>query len=344
MIRELNERSREIFRHIVEAYVETGEPIGSHTLSKRLSARLSSASIRNVMAELEGAGLLYAPHTSAGRLPTDAGLRFFVDGLLEIGGLSGDERAAIEARCNATGRNLPDMLKGASEMLSGLSRCAGVVMAPKQDMRVKHIEFVQLGPGRALVILVTEDGMVENRIAEVPVDMPPNALVEATNYLESRLMGRTFAEARDTIAAEINEHRAELDVLTARVVSAGLATWAGGTEPRSLIVRGQAKLLDDVTAIEDLERIRKLFDALETEQDLMRVLNLTESAEGVRIYIGAENGLFNMTGCAMIVAPYSDSRERIVGAIGVIGPARLNYARIIPMVDYTAKIVGRMVG
>ena len=217
-------------------------------------------------------------------------------------------------------------------------------MAPKKDARVKHIEFVQLAPGRALVILVTEDGLVENRIAEIPLDLPASALVEASNYLDSRLAGRTFGEARGLIAKEIEEHRAELDALTERVVEAGLATWAGGTGPRALIVRGQAKLLTDVTALADLERIRKLFDALEAEQDLMRVLDLAEGAEGVRIYIGAENTLFNMSGCAMIVAPYSDSRERIVGAIGVIGPARLNYARIIPMVDYTAKVVGRMVG
>lgn len=344
MIHELSERSREIFRRIVDAYVETGEPIGSHTLARRLNIRLSPASIRNVMAELEGAGLLYAPHTSAGRLPTEAGLRFFVDGLLELGALSSDERTAIEAKCSADGRSMGDVLRDASEMLSGLSRCAGVVVAPKRDAHIKHIEFVGLSPGRALVILVTETGLVENLIAEIPRDMRASTLQQASNYLESRLSGRTFGEARDQIRKEIDERRAELDDLTARVVEAGLATWAGGSGPRSLIVRGQGHLLSDVTAIADLERIRKLFETLESEGDVLRLLDLADGAEGVRIYIGAENKLFDMAGCSLVVAPYGDSPDNIVGAIGVIGPARLNYARIIPMVDYTAKVVGRLIG
>ena len=342
MIHELSERSREIFRRIVEAYVETGEPIGSHTLARRLNIRLSPASVRNVMAELENAGLLYAPHTSAGRLPTDLGLRFFVDGLLQLGDLSSNERATIEARCQSDGRSMGDLLKSASDMLSGLSGCAGVVVAPKKDTRIKHVEFVALSPGRALVILVTEGGNVENRIAEIPRDMRPSTLIEASNFLDSRLAGRTFGEARDVIRREIDERRAELDDLTARVVEAGLATWAGGAGPPALIVRGQGHLLNDVTAIADLDRIKKLFDVLESEEDVLRLLELADGAEGVRIYIGAENTLFDMAGCSLIVAPYGDARERIVGAIGVIGPSRLNYARIIPMVDYTAKVVGRL--
>ncbi len=296
------------------------------------------------MADLEGAGLLYSPHTSAGRIPTEVGLRFFVDGLLEIGDLTEDEQAAIEARCAAAGRSLPDSLKEASAMLSGLAGCAGIVMAPKMDSRVKHIEMMALSPGRALVILVTEDGIVENRIADVPPDMPPSGLIEASNYLDSRLTGRTFGEARDAITNEIAHHTAELDDLTARVVEAGLATWAGGQGPSALIVRGQGKLLTDVTAVEDLERIRKLFDALEAEQDILRMLEMAEGAEGVRIYIGSENQLFEMSGSSMVVAPYTNSHADIVGAIGIIGPTRLNYARIIPMVDYTAKVIGRLVG
>lgn len=344
MIHELSERSREIFRLIVDAYVETGEPIGSATLANRLGQKLSPASVRNVMADLEGAGLLYSPHTSAGRIPTEVGLRFFVDGLLEIGDLTEEEQAAIEARCAAAGRSLADSLKEASTMLSGLAGCAGIVVAPKMNSRVKHIEMVGLSPGRALVILVTEDGQVENRIADVPPDMPQSGLIEASNYLDSRLSGRTFAEARDEITNEIAHHTAELDDLTARVVEAGLATWAGGQGPSALIVRGQGKLLTDVTAVEDLERIRKLFDALDAEQDILRMLDMAEGAEGVRIYIGAENQLFEMTGSSMVVAPYTNSHADIVGAIGIIGPTRLNYARIIPMVDYTAKVIGRLVG
>jgi heat-inducible transcriptional repressor len=344
IISELNERSREIFRHIVDAYVETGEPVGSRTLSRRLGQSLSPATIRNVMADLEDAGLLFAPHTSAGRLPTDAGLRLFVDGLLEIGGLSEDERNNIDSQCAARGRSLPQVLEEATQALAGLSRCAGVVVAPKTERPLKHIEFVSLGPGRALVVLVTEDGLVENRVIEVPLGLPPSSLVTAGNFLNARLVGRTIEEARAFVAVEIEGHKAQLDELTTKLVEAGLASWSAGGKDTALIVRGQAKLLDDVTAIADLERLRALFDALETKESLVRLLEATKLGEGVQIYIGAENPLFGISGCSMVVAPYANSREQVVGAIGVIGPARINYARIIPMVDYTAKVIGRLMG
>ncbi|HYM33552.1 MAG TPA: heat-inducible transcriptional repressor HrcA [Candidatus Cybelea sp.] len=344
MIQELNERSREVFRHLVEAYVETGQPVGSRTLARRLDSRLSPASIRNVMADLEDAGLLYAPHTSAGRLPTEAGLRIFVDGLLELGSLTADERASIEGRCTAQGRSLQDVLREASTMLSGLSRCAGVVIAPKLEAPLKQIEFVPLAPGRALVIIVTESGLVENRVLELGSDLPASALTEASNFLSMRLKGRTIAQARDEILTEIDERRAELDELTQKVVQAGLATWAGGNGPSALIVSGRANLLDDVHAMADLERIRRLFDDLESRQDALKFMELTQGAEGVRIFIGSENKLFAQAGCSLIVAPYQDSRQQIVGALGVIGPTRLNYARIIPMVDYTAQVIGRLIG
>lgn len=344
MIQELNERSREVFRHLVEAYVETGQPVGSRTLARRLDSRLSPASIRNVMADLEDAGLLYAPHTSAGRLPTEAGLRIFVDGLLELGSLTADERASIEGRCTAQGRSLQDVLREASTMLSGLSRCAGVVIAPKLEAPLKQIEFVPLAPGRALVIIVTESGLVENRVLELGSDLPASALTEASIFLSMRLKGRTIAQARDEILTEIDERRAELDELTQKVVQAGLATWAGGNGPSALIVSGRANLLDDVHAMADLERIRRLFDDLESRQDALKFMELTQGAEGVRIFIGSENKLFAQAGCSLIVAPYQDSRQQIVGALGVIGPTRLNYARIIPMVDYTAQVIGRLIG
>src|SRR5829696_6667645 len=243
---ELNERSREIFRLIVDGYVQTGEPIGSRTLSRLLGQNLSPATIRNVMADLEEAGLLYSPHTSAGRLPTEAGLRLFVHGLLEIGNLGEDERHNIEALCAARGKSLAQALEEATAALSGLSHCAGVVVVPKQERPLKHIEFVHLGPGRALVVLVTEDGMVENRVIEVPLGLPPSTLVAAANYLNARLIGRTLAEARDDIEGEIGSHRTQLDELTSRVVSTGIASWAGDGES-ALIVRGQANLLGDVT-------------------------------------------------------------------------------------------------
>ncbi|HEX3952986.1 MAG TPA: heat-inducible transcriptional repressor HrcA [Stellaceae bacterium] len=343
-ISELNDRSREIFRLIVDGYVQTGEPIGSRTLSRLLGQNLSPATIRNVMADLEEAGLLYAPHTSAGRLPTEAGLRLFVNGLLEIGNLAEAERINIESLCAARGKSLSQALEEATSALSGLSHCAGVVVVPKQERPLKHIEFVHLGPGRALVVLVTEDGMVENRVIEVPLGLPPSTLVAAANFLNSRLIGRTIEEAGSEIAEEISSHKAQLDDLTTRVVASGLASWAGGDGDSTLIVRGRANLLEDVTALADLERLRSLFDMLETKETVLRLLDASRTAEGVQIFIGAESHLFGVAGCSVIIAPYQNSREQIIGAIGVIGPTRINYARIIPMVDYTAKVIGRLIG
>jgi heat-inducible transcriptional repressor len=346
-VSDLNDRSREIFRHIVEAYVETGEPIGSRTLSRKLGLSLSPATIRNVMADLEDAGLLAAPHTSAGRIPTEIGMRLFVHGLLEVGSLSLQERQEIDSQCSAIGRSMSQVLEEAIGALSGLSRCAGLVMAPKFEAPLKHIEFVNLAPGRALVVIVTEDGAVENRIIDVPVGILPASLTMAGNYLNARLVGRTLDEAKRFIAEEIADQRAQLDQLTSRLVEAGLAVWSGqasGNKDGALIVRGQSNLLGDITALEDLERIRALFQALEAKEGMVRLLDATNSADGVQIYIGAENELFSLAGCSVIIAPYSNSREQVVGAIGVIGPTRINYARIIPMVDYTAKVIGRLIG
>jgi heat-inducible transcriptional repressor len=340
---ELNDRSREIFRMIVDAYVETGEPVGSRTLARRGRLDLSPASIRNVMADLEEAGLLFAPHTSAGRLPTEAGLRLFVSGLLELGGLSDSERQSIDGRCSAAGKSLSQALEEATVMLSGLSRCASLVVAPKTERPLKHIEFVPLGPGRALVVMVTEDGLVENRLIEVPLGTPPSSLQAAGNYLNNRLRGRTVEEAKLAILTEVEQGRTQLDELTTKLIEAGLASW-GGDGRSSLIVKGQANLLEDVSALTDLERLRALFDALETKETMVRLLDATREGEGVQIYIGADNPLFGMAGCSMVVAPYTNSREQVVGAIGVVGPTRINYARIIPMVDYTAKVIGRMLG
>ncbi len=343
-VSELNQRSREIFRQVVDAYLETGEPIGSRTLSKRLGMTLSPATIRNVMADLEEAGLLFAPHTSAGRLPTEAGLRLFVDGLLEVGNLTDDERNSLEQQCAGFGSSVEGLLEKATTALSGLSGCASLVMAPKTDKPLRHIELVSLSHGRALVVLVSETGLVENRIIDTPPGTQPSALVEASNFLSARLVGRTVGEARQEILAELEAHEAKLDELTSRVVASGLASWAGGEQGGSLIVRGQANLLDDVQAIGDLEHIRTLFAALETKEMILNMLSQVDRAAGVQIFIGASNKLFRLSGCSMIVSSYQDSREQIVGAVGVIGPTRINYARIIPMVDYTARLVGRLIG
>ncbi len=340
---ELSERSREIFREIVDAYVETGEPVGSRTLSRRLSVSLSPATVRNVMSDLEEAGLLYAPHTSAGRVPTEEGMKLFVNGLLELGKLGDTERGRIDDQVKASGKSIENLLEEASSTLAGLSRCAGLVLAPKTQVALKHVEFVPLGPGRALVVLVTDDGQVENRLLDLPPDVPASALIEAGNYLNARLVGRTLEDARAQVLTDIESKRIQLDALTQKVVAAGLATWAGDKSGQ-LIVRGQSHLLEDVTVLTDLDRIRALFDALETREHLLKLLELTNHADGVQIFIGAQNELFSVSGCSMIVAPYTNSADRIVGAIGVIGPTRMNYARIIPMVDYTAKVIGRLIG
>jgi len=346
MTQELNNRARDILRYVVEAFVETGEPTGSRTLSRRSGLNLSPATIRNVMADLEELGLLYAPHTSAGRLPTEAGLRLFVDGILEIGNLTRDERADIEAQCRAAGLSAAKVLEEASGLLSGLSHCAALVMAPRAEEKLRHIEFVNLGPGRALVIMVGERGTVENRVIDVPLGLPASSLMEATNYLTARMVGHSLAECRNRVEAEIEDHRTELDALTRRVVKTGLATWtsSGGTGTGMLIVRGQARLLEDVHAMTDLERIRGLFEMLETKEALLRLIQAADVAEGVQIFIGADNELFSLAGCSMIIAPYKGSDEKIVGAIGVVGPTRMNYARIIPLVDSTATVLGKQIG
>jgi heat-inducible transcriptional repressor len=345
---QLDDRSREIFRRIVEGYLTSGEPLGSRNLSKIIPITLSPASIRNVMSDLEALGLIYAPHTSAGRLPTEMGLRFFVDAMLQVGDLTPEERKAIEAQVQtaaSTAGSVEDVLAQASQMLSGLSRGAAVVTTSKAQRRLKHIEFVRLEPTRALVVLVGDDGAVENRVLPLPAGLPASALAEASNYLNARIRGRTLAEAKADIEQAQRQAREELDEVTQRLVQAGLASWTGGTvDDAQLIVRGQANLLEDLKAAEDLERVRLLFADLETKKDVIDLLGRAELAEGVRIFIGSENKLFSLSGSSMIAAPFRDGDRKIVGVLGVIGPTRLNYARIVPMVDYTAKVVGRLLG
>lgn len=345
---DLDKRSREIFRSIVETYLETGEPVGSRNVSRALNMSLSPASVRNVMSDLEHLGLLQSPHTSAGRLPTQMGLRFFIDALLEVGDLSAEERQQIEVQVRASRRanSYEQILTEASQLLSGLSSGAGVVLTHKSDLRLKHIEFVRIEPLKALVVLVGEDGSVENRVIDLPEGLPSSALVEAGNYLNSRLQGRTLSDVRRELETAREQNQAALDKLSQKVIDAGLAVWSQTTadEPGTLIVRGRSNLLTDVGAVEDLERIRLLFDDLENKRDLIQLLGLAEKGDGVRIFIGSENNLFSLSGSSLIVSPYRDREQRIVGVLGVIGPTRLNYARVIPMVDYTARLVSRILG
>ncbi|MBC6982837.1 heat-inducible transcriptional repressor HrcA [Caulobacter sp. 17J80-11] len=339
---ELDDRARDIFRRVVETYLETGEPVGSRTVSKG-GVQLSPASIRNTMQDLAQMGLLSAPHSSAGRMPTHAGLRLFVDGLLEIGDLGEDERREIEARLAGRGRNFQEALDEATAMLSGLAGGAGVVVTPIRDAGVKHVEFVPLAPDQALAVVVFEDGVIENRLMRLAPGITPATLQEASNFLNAKLRGRTLAEAKAEMRTELETARRQLDETAARLVEDGLAAWSGGEEAsRALIVRGRANLLDDRAALEDLEKVRMLFDDLEQKGQLIGLLDDVREAQGVRIFIGAETRLFSLSGSAVIAAPYMTGRQKVVGAIGVIGPARLNYARVIPLVDYTARVLGRM--
>ena len=338
----LDARARDIFRRIVESYLESGEPVGSRTLSMS-GVSLSPASIRNTMQDLTLAGLLASPHTSAGRIPTHAGLRLFVDGLLEIGDLGAEERREIDARLAGRGRKFDEALNEASVLLSGLAGGAGLVASPVREAGVKHVEFVALGHDQALAVLVADDGTVENRLMPLKAGVTPSTLQEASNFLNARLRGRPLHEARTEMRTELDAARRELDAAAARLVEDGLAAWSGGQDrERALIVRGRANLLQDREAVEDLERVRVLFDDLEQKEQLIGLLDGVDSAQGVRIFIGAETRLFSLSGSAVIAAPYMSGRQRVLGAIGVIGPARLNYARVIPLVDYTARVLGRM--
>ena len=342
----LDARSRDIFRQIVDSYLRDGEPVGSRNLSRLLPQSLSPATIRNVMSDLEQLGLVYAPHVSAGRLPTQKGLRFFVDAFMEIGDLAEEERRVIDAQVRASGNSatLEQMLTEASQLLSGMSRGAGLVVTSTNEVALKHIEFIQLEPTKALAVLVSQSGDVENRVVDLPAGTTASQLHEASNFLNAHIRGRTLAEAKIEIARVKEETRAALDSLSQELVEKGLAVWAGSESglPSRLIVRGRANLLENVTAQADIELLRRLFEDLETQDGLIQLLGLAEEGSGVRIFIGSENKLFSLSGSSLVVAPYRDKDSRVIGALGVIGPTRLNYARIVPMVDYTAQIVSRM--
>ena len=342
----LSARARDIFRRIVDSYLSTGEPVGSRNLSRMLPVALSPASVRNVMQDLEELGLIYAPHASAGRLPTQQGLRFFVDALLDFGDLGKEDRTLIDSqvRAAAEGGGFEGALAETTSLLSNLAHGAGVVLTTKSDLRLRQVEFVRLEPNRALAVLVAEDGSVENRVIATPEGMPASALIEASNFLNSRVRGRTVSEAMGEIEASRLTARQELDEIAARLVEAGLASWSGPAGGREqLIVRGQANLLDDVRAAEDLERVRTLFADLETKREVIELLHRAEQGEGVKIFIGSENKLFSLSGSSMIAAPLRvDGEHHIAGVLGVIGPTRLNYGRIVPMVEYAAQVLGEI--
>tara|TARA_B100000963_G_C22590069_1_gene655042 strand:- start:441 stop:1541 length:1101 start_codon:yes stop_codon:yes gene_type:complete len=337
---DLDKRSKKIFRLIVNDFLKDGKPVGSRKLSIKMGEKLSAASVRNVMFDLQEAGLLRSNHTSAGRIPTDLGLRFFVDGLLQVGKLTNNQCSEIEKVINGKLQNVEEMFSETSSLLSGLLDCAGIVLAPKLEGFIKHIEFVPVSNEKALVILVTETGIIENRIIEVPKGLPASLLVETTNYLNSIIKGKTLQESKKIIINQIKDDRKHIDKVTKNLIEQGFACWDNASKKNKLIVTGTSKLLDDVKAMEQLEDVRVLIEKLENKKNLMGVIDETLQAEGLQIFIGSENNLFGLTGCSTIISPFKNKKKEIIGAIGVIGPMRINYAKIIPVVDYTAKLIG----
>lgn len=344
LLTEMSDRSREVFRRVVEGYLTTGEPVGSRTLTRTMTEHISAATIRNVMQDLEFLGLLDSPHVSAGRVPTQAGLRLFVDGFLEMGGVAEADRERIDATLTQNDQDVTALLDHVGSALSTLTRGASIVLAPKHESApIRHIEFVSLAPERALVVLVFADGQVENRLFQPPPGQTPSSMREAANFLNAVAEGKSLEELRRTMRAEIDRHRQEIDSLARDLVESGLAVWENpGMSQERLIVRGRANLLEATTEA-DVERIRSLFDDLERKRDIAEFLELAEDGDGVRIFIGSENKLFSLSGSSLVVSPYMNAERKIIGAVGVIGPTRLNYGRVVPIVDYTAQLVGRMV-
>ena len=344
ILTEMNDRSREVFRRVVESYLNSGDPVGSRTLTRTMSEKLSAATIRNTMQDLEFLGLLDSPHVSAGRIPTQLGLRMFVDGLMEVGTIDDQDRAKIESSMDRDDGNVTSLLDQVCAAVSGITRSASLVLAPKQETAIKHIEFVSLSPDRALVVLVYADGHVENRLFTPPPGQTPSSMREAANFLNAIAEGHRLSELRPLIAAEIARHRQEIDSLARDLVENGLALWENaGERGERLMVRGQANLIEAGGESLNLDRIRTLFDDLERKRDIADFLEMTDTGEGVRIFIGSENKLFSLSGSTLVVSPYMNADRKIIGAVGVIGPTRLNYGRIVPIVDYTAQLVGRMV-
>ncbi|MFT5785468.1 MAG: heat-inducible transcriptional repressor [Ascidiaceihabitans sp.] len=343
MLEEMNDRSREVFRRVVEGYLHNGDPVGSRTLTRDFSEKVSAATIRNVMQDLEFMGLLNSPHVSAGRIPTQMGLRMFVDGLMEVGLPDDADREKIDATLGRNENDVSGLLDRVGSALSGVTHGASLVLTPKHEAPIKHIEFVSLAQDRALVVLVFADGHVENRLFTPPPGLTPSSMREAANFLNSLVEGHTLSDVRGVIQSEISRRRQEIDVLARDLIDSGLAVWQDeGERTERLIVRGRANLLESSTEEHDLERIRTLFDDLERKRDISEFLELTEDGDGVRIFIGSENKLFSLSGSSLVVSPYMNADRKIIGAVGVIGPTRLNYGRIVPIVDYTAQLVGKL--
>ena len=340
---ELSDRSKQILKGVVESYLETGEPAGSETILKKVGIDISTASIRSILANLQKEGLLYAPHTSAGRLPTDKGIRFFVDGLLEFGRLTKNEEENIKSQCRSRGTSFQEVLNEASKTISGLSNCAGIVLAPKYQNKIKHIEFIKINQSQIMSIIASENGLVENRVLNTNINYSDSVLKQTSNYLNAKFIGKTIGEIKLNIKNEIKNSKLEIDSLSAKLAKEGIVEIAANTDNPYIFFNGQSALLEDDLVSKDLDQIRNLFDDIENKSNFLDILDNTIKGQGVQIFIGSENFLFKHSGLSMVMAPYKNKEQKIIGAIGVVGPTRINYAKIVPLVDYTSKIVGRII-
>ena len=341
---DLSDKSKHVFKSVIESYLETGEPVGSETLLKKFGINISASAVRSILANLQKEGLLFAPHVSAGRLPTDKGMRYFVDGLLEFGRLTKDERESIKSQCQTKGASFEDVLDEASKTLSGLSKCAGFIVAPKYQNKIKHIEFVKLNNKQIMSIIANENGLVENRILDTDNNYDENTLKQVSNYLNSKYTGNTFDEIKSFISEEIQNYQIEFDSLSKKLVQEGIIEIAPNSENPYIFLHGQSSLLKDEMIAKNLDKIRLLFDNIENKSNFINILDSTKKGKGVQIFIGSQNILFNHSGLSVVMAPYKNNKQKIIGTIGVLGPMRINYARIVPLVDYTSKVVGRILG
>ena len=339
---ELSDRSKQIFKSVIESYLESGEPVGSETLSKKLGIEISASAIRSILSNLQKEGLLFAPHVSAGRLPTDKGMKYFVDGLLEFGRLSKNECQTIKNQCKSKGVYFEDILDKASKTLSGLSKCAGFVIAPKYLNKIKHIEFIRLSSNQIMSIVVSENGLVENRILDSNNNYNDNTLKQVSNYLNSKFVGKTLDEIKKIMDKEIKNSQLQLNSISQKLIQEGIIELAPNVENPYIFLHGQSSLLEDEIVAKDLDKMRSIFDDIENKSNFLNILESTGKGSGVQLFIGAQNFLFNNTGISMVMAPYTNKEQKIIGAIGVLGPMRINYARIVPLVDYTSKIIGRI--
>lgn len=335
----LSERSRHILEAIIEDYIISAEPVGSRTLSRRHGLSLSPASVRNVMADLEEMGFLTSPHTSAGRVPTEKAYRFYVDSLVGSSRIAREEREEIRKRCSLTGRDIGEVLKETSRMLSSISHYMGIVVAPRFTANVfRHIEFLKLGGKRLLAIFVSQSGTVQNKIIETDKELQFADLTRMSNYLDDLLKGLTIMQVKNRILEEMQEEKIRYDALLARALKLSQQTLEG--TDAEVFIEGQANIMEQ-PEFADVAKMKEIIRAFEEKGQLLALLERSMAAEGVQIFIGSESHLNRMTGMSLVTSTYMTGKNTL-GILGVIGPTRMGYAKVIPIVDYTARQVSRL--